>query len=385
MIQKIRNKHGLSEVISYVLLVLLALAVSVLIYGYFELQTPKERPQCPDGVSLALQEYSCTLTPKKACLGTPQGGKGKIDITLANNGKRSVSGVYLRIGAPDRKVKELLNKESPFFGFNPQTGGTTLPPNGVIKKNYSLALQNEIAVGQQGLEIEPVIGTPGNLALCEKSTVTRTITCDLPSLENVPSVVPGTYVLLYQKVYGSAKITVTPDASYTEGVDYLETALCRNSDGKCVPESLPRKVSCPDINGKYVLEWGVLGAGDYQMSSVLVLINGARIPIAQGSSSGSTIYSFHIWECIGTCESDETGVRVRRNSDGTVLCSQSNVCSSNQWRYWYCNDRCYTGNPSLDSQIFGLLLYGCTSCSNQYSCGGSLTSVSGPFYGGCSV
>ena len=384
MIQK--NKHGLSEVVSYVLLVIIAVSISVLLYTYLELRVPKERPQCPDGVSLAVQDVVCTLTPQKACVGTTQGEKGKINIVLSNNGKRSVAGVYLRIGAPERKVKELLNKESPFFGFLPETGSTNLPPGGVIKKNYSLALVNEISIGEQALEIEPMIGTPGNLALCEKATVTRRISCALPVIAGgaIPATIPGTYARPDDKEYGTAIITITPDPSIAEGIDYMEVSLCRSSGGSCSPyENSPQKVSCPDALGRYYLQWWRrLQAGDYEMRSVVVLYSGSRIPVTQGPR-GPTTYSFSIFSCTGQCEYDEKGARVRRNSDGVILCSRDNICGGGQWRQWFCNELCYTGKSESDKQIFGLLIYGCQICTNQYSCGGSLTSVIGPFYGPC--
>src|SRR3989338_6116588 len=95
----IHSRRALTEVVSYVVLMIIAVSISTLVYSYLHLSTPKDRPACPEGVSLTVSEATCTLIPKKLCVGS-QGGNGKIDITLANNGKRSISGVYLRLSSP---------------------------------------------------------------------------------------------------------------------------------------------------------------------------------------------------------------------------------------------------------------------------------------------
>ncbi len=376
------EKRAVTEMVAYVAMVIVAFSISILIYSYLQVQAPKDRPECPEGVSLGVQDVTCTLLPNKICNGISQGGTGKMDITLVNNGKRSISGAFIRFGLPGSKVKESINKDTPFF--KPLTDiGQELLPGKTLTQNYTLALGDQVSIGEQSLEIEPVFGEPNNLALCEDSVVTRRVNCELPGLRNVPPQIPGLYTLQSPKEYGRTVINITPDSSYAEGIDRLEVTLCRFSGGTCVPESAsPRNTSCPSTNGGYGLEWGGLQGGNYEMRSVIVLHDGTRVPVTRGPS-GPTTYSFSIASCLGRCESDDNGIRIRKN-DGTIICSEPNVCSGNQWRKWYCNDNCYAGNSGLDSQMYELVIFGCTSCSSSTTCGGSLTFVvPGPFYRGC--
>ena len=45
------EKHGVTEMVAYVAMIIVAFSISTIIYTYLQVQTPKDRPECPEGVS----------------------------------------------------------------------------------------------------------------------------------------------------------------------------------------------------------------------------------------------------------------------------------------------------------------------------------------------
>ena len=80
-----RDKKAISIIVSYVLLITLVLALAGGTYAFLKLyaQNPLPEEECPDGVSIVLEDYSCE--------------NGKIDITLRNRGRYDVTLVTLNI------------------------------------------------------------------------------------------------------------------------------------------------------------------------------------------------------------------------------------------------------------------------------------------------
>ena len=53
------HKRGISEIISYVLLILVAITMGMLVYGFLKLYVPKEKPECKDGINLIIESAQC--------------------------------------------------------------------------------------------------------------------------------------------------------------------------------------------------------------------------------------------------------------------------------------------------------------------------------------
>lgn len=89
------NKRGISEIVSYVLLVVLAIGLATGTYFFLASQTnPFGEGECPDGVSITVTNYSC--------------GDGLINLTLKNNGRFNLAGVIINgITITDNREKEI--------------------------------------------------------------------------------------------------------------------------------------------------------------------------------------------------------------------------------------------------------------------------------------
>jgi len=389
------EKRAVTEMVAYVAMVIVAFSISILIYSYLQVQAPKDRPECPEGVSLRVKDVTCTLLPNKICNGMSQGGTGKMDITLFNNGKRSISGAFIRFGLPGSKVKESINKDTPFFKPLTDTGQELLPGR-TLTQSYTLALGNQVSIGEQSLEIEPVFGEPNNLALCEDSVVTRRVSCSFPKVQGgIPTEVTGTYVHTSRIDPGSIDLTIIPDANYRDSIDFLEMNLYRQDGANWVPVTgTPKKADCPETNSAYSTKFTGLSGGDqstnfqmqYKAESFIVLYDGTKIPIKYQSTSD---YLFTIFGCRGFCRGtgDGTfGVYVELVGGGSNVCVHTGVCErqadTNVYKkmQYSCQRACYTGYQGID---YGMITAWNNFYSNDENCAGSSQSVIGPYTFSC--
>lgn len=95
------NKKGVSAMVGYVLLIVIALSISVLVYGWVKYQLPKQQKECPEDVSLIVEKYDCTADKQ-------------INLTLSNKGYFTIDGFYIRV----RAKEEGLATEKVFYDMN---------------------------------------------------------------------------------------------------------------------------------------------------------------------------------------------------------------------------------------------------------------------------
>jgi hypothetical protein len=178
----IKRKRGVSIMVGYVLLVVIAIGISVLVYGFLELYVPKEKPECGKDATLIVQDYSCEINPNGD-------GEDYLSIELVNRGLFKADAVYIRLGKPGREVKALVTddvyfaqkSDSTLSGLSPgesyNWGGGTSPTDYSNKEKIKAITDNR--GGTYTLEIEPAIvnDETGILALCPELTITQEITC----------------------------------------------------------------------------------------------------------------------------------------------------------------------------------------------------------------
>ena len=163
------NNKGVSEMVGYVILIVIALALSIIVYTYLKLYVPKEPPECQNEIHLIIQDYSCDLT------------SNLLNITFRNKGTFKVDAAFLRLG-PDGKNKVDLNKNNGsnvYFAIYPDRVG--LYPDNVTLKSYNISNIRQIYPSDNDfiLEIQPAaINTQTRkLLACEGTGFTREISC----------------------------------------------------------------------------------------------------------------------------------------------------------------------------------------------------------------
>lgn len=83
-----KNKKGISEIIAYVLLVVMVISLASATFfwlqGYAKNPLPEEA--CPEGVSVIITDSYCKID---------NDGKGKLDLTIKNNGRFNLDGIII--------------------------------------------------------------------------------------------------------------------------------------------------------------------------------------------------------------------------------------------------------------------------------------------------
>ena len=159
----ISNKRAISEIVSYVLLIVIAVSLSVLVYTFLQLYVPKERPECPADISISVQDYACSITEKN------------LSLTLLNKGLFTFDAAYVRFGSEERVVKELLTNERDLNDLFFKGGDGLLPGETEVKNypNLKIPLFSNMEV-----EIEPIVIIDNEKVFCEKSIISQSIKCE---------------------------------------------------------------------------------------------------------------------------------------------------------------------------------------------------------------
>ena len=142
--------------IGYVLLIVIAVALSIMVFAYLKLYLPKNEPQCYEDVAIALDDITCE--------------NGRIDFNIVNRGLFTVDGAYIRVGQEGRVFKKTLNEDSLFFGNN-----VLLP--GVVWESPIYEYPDGAAGGNFELEVQPIVFIENKPALCENAVAKQKITC----------------------------------------------------------------------------------------------------------------------------------------------------------------------------------------------------------------
>lgn len=165
----IKKKRALSEMVGYVLLVVIAISLSIIVYEWILPQIWQPKEKCDDGVSLVLEAYVC------------DSNLNILNITLRNMGTFSVNGFIIRVGNEAGK-KPIYSP--PAYSETERLQGVIVgqiffvtPMNPDDSKNFSFLYSNFKSV--KSIEIEPTQIKDGKLVLCEYAVTNQEIIrCD---------------------------------------------------------------------------------------------------------------------------------------------------------------------------------------------------------------
>jgi hypothetical protein len=169
------NKKGVSIIVGYVLLIVIALSLSVFVYAFLKSYVPKEKPVCKDDVNLIIKDITCQVDESNPT----ETSVSLLEIQLENRGLFKIERAYLRIGR-EGEIKKSVTPANPI----------RLYPDGSTETNMGLNPREETGLkkylpppeaGDYILEIQPAFFTiegntdPNTLALCPP--ITQKITC----------------------------------------------------------------------------------------------------------------------------------------------------------------------------------------------------------------
>ncbi len=165
----LRNKKGISDMVGYVLLIVIAMGLSVLVFVYLKNFTPTGKLSCPDGISVFIKSAACN--------------SGKLSLSLANNGLFTIDNLYIKMGSPDRNIRyNLNNPEDPVNGGLACATGKFTPRSTCDLSNLNIQAANpNFGSGHQYvLEIQPMVvdANTGKWAICDGTAVSQMINCN---------------------------------------------------------------------------------------------------------------------------------------------------------------------------------------------------------------
>ncbi len=151
------SKRALSEVVSYVLLIVIALAIAAMVAGWLRIKADiSQRETCPADASLVVKTYSCDKIA------------GEISITIQNNGLFDIAGFFIRASNEIGKLPTILLKSTDAgqitegrYNFSPDV----LSPRQEKQTKFSYSDAATIEV----IQLQPfVIDSEDTIQLCER-------------------------------------------------------------------------------------------------------------------------------------------------------------------------------------------------------------------------
>jgi len=157
MLRKIqKKKKGVSIMIGYILLISMAAAISVFVYGWVKTYVPKDISECPDGTSLSIKEISClnpggNYTKLLLHINTDFTDSSPSNHVVTANGNVQVNTLVKKFGIGSAKFDGNGNDylsipDSPDFNFLDKdfTIDFWYKDNGTIDNNFRIITKTEL-------------------------------------------------------------------------------------------------------------------------------------------------------------------------------------------------------------------------------------------------
>lgn len=154
----LRDKRGIEAMVSYVLMIVIAISLSVAVYGFLKFYSPKDQVKCEGDIQLAIDKLSCS--------------GNVLEITLSNRGLFTVDRLQVRIGQEDRISKTVLNSNG--YLFEGEYASSGLPPGASWSKQYPYG--NYSGAETREVEVQPAQVIDKQIILCEQ-VVKKIVQC----------------------------------------------------------------------------------------------------------------------------------------------------------------------------------------------------------------
>jgi hypothetical protein len=179
IITKDKNKKALSEMVSYILLVVIAMGLAVGVFAWLKGQLPSENEEkCSDDVALTIVSYTCDVT------------NNKITLNLKNTGLFNINGIYARGSYDANKITtEMLNSPTVFAttpANSPEGSDSSTPGRYIFNSEtpLSLGVTKTIILNYgetkelKKIQIQPYVNGKKNLLLCDNVVDLNLVGCN---------------------------------------------------------------------------------------------------------------------------------------------------------------------------------------------------------------
>lgn len=151
-------KRSVSEMVAYVLLVLIAISTSIIVYQILKIYTIKPEVKCEDETSISIEDYSC-YSPRL------------MNLTLRNTGLHNIDGIRVLISNETGKTPAKVLKEA-----NRNTGEEIYFPSQLNTSEAKTLKFTYLAYNNiNKIIIKPFISGKENLVICNNAIITQDI------------------------------------------------------------------------------------------------------------------------------------------------------------------------------------------------------------------
>ncbi len=163
MLKKI-NKRGSkaqSDIVSYVLLIVIALGLAAGVYSFMKFYIPKDKETCSADISLYVENYKCHVNPDNA--------HKIIELTLKNKGLFNITGFVIK-GGENYNELPITALETTDFGLNSSIPGRYYFEN-QLKAGLSktTTFDYNIMGKIERVRIQPfIVSSKNTILLCER-------------------------------------------------------------------------------------------------------------------------------------------------------------------------------------------------------------------------
>lgn len=158
------NKKALSEIVSYVLLIIIAIGISAMVFAFLQVYLPKEKAECPADISLSIQDYTCSLSDEELML------------VISNRGLWKVDAAYVRLGLEDEQVKTLITNKNLITDLYLEYPNGLMPSSNPTVKVYTARRLPDLSQRME-IQITPAILKDNKLVVCNGAIISQPIEC----------------------------------------------------------------------------------------------------------------------------------------------------------------------------------------------------------------
>lgn len=158
----LKNKKGVSLMVSYSILVVIALSLSVFVYSYLKLYTPSERPECSPDIHLAIQNQICIRDHGTSTT-------DKVIFQVNNRGLFSIPVIYSRFAEEGKTVRKQFRPGEEIL-VKP------LRPGEILYNEFEPPSDIDVD-GPYVIEVQPGIIEKGAAYPCDLAVVTQKVEC----------------------------------------------------------------------------------------------------------------------------------------------------------------------------------------------------------------
>jgi flagellin-like protein len=176
---KRKSKKAISEIVSYVLLIVIALTIAGLVYSWLKFYIPSknEIEKCSEDMGISVNDYSCNIDDEEIILLLENKGFFNVDGFFIRASNNTENFPVININSTFRDMAKLFGEGR--YDFN-VTGGF-LAPQATREANFSY---NDVRLGEnpsvKRITLQPFIysGNRKKIILCDKIIDIKISGCD---------------------------------------------------------------------------------------------------------------------------------------------------------------------------------------------------------------